>query len=235
MNGASSCCGDRKNGDFINSSPRLIPGVQSCCGDIINPSPLLVPGAKSWYDFYNAVPRSPLDLIACAATYEPTGGLISKGVLKNNSTILDPTATWQTDVMSVGGLPVCKALGTDDKEKEADAAQWNFSHKTWYESGNVAPPLHKVLFLRAGTDWKMSIPLQMTATLQTLFVTFRNNLATRGDAQGTIPVLELSIADNSAFILEVTLRFSAHVSMALIHTDSEESFRAYESEWLIVP
>jgi hypothetical protein len=234
MNGASSCCGDRKNGDIVNSTPRLIPGVQSCCGDIINPSPLLVPGAKSWYDFYNAVPRSPLDLIAYAATYEPTGGLISEGVFKNNSKILDPTATWQTDE-SFCGLPVCKALGTDDKEKEADAAQWNFSHKTWYESGNVAPPLHKVVFLRAGTDWKMSIPLQMTESHERLFVTFRNNLATRGDAQGTIPVLELSISGSEIFNLEVTLRFSAHVSMALIYTDSEESFGAYESEWLIVP
>jgi hypothetical protein len=185
---------------------------------------------QSWIDWRTSTPKNPLDLIAYA-TFDGTVGSYSL------STTYAPTGgAWQPNTWSINGSIVCAALGTDNIQKVANADQWNFAHQTQAPYSNPAPPLSKVIFLRGGTEWIMTIPINMAACSD-LQLSFRDNAGTRGDAQGTIPVLLWSGAIAGAtHVLKVTLKTTGQVVMGLKATDTGSGQPTmYESEWIIVP
>ena len=120
------------------------------CGSVMNTSkgPLSI---SSYYDLQNLCPKNPLDLIANATL----GGIA--GTLYNSANYRDVTWTEINGVVRVDAKPVLSALGTDNLEKIADAAQWNFTHLTWDSASAVPIPLRRTMFLRSGEEWKNTL------------------------------------------------------------------------------
>ena len=67
-------------------------------------------------------------------------------------------------------------------------------------------------------------------------LSYRDNAGTRGDAQGTVPVISFSgTSFTDPLVLYVTLKQVGHVSMGLRAIDNAGNWSMYESEWIIVP
>jgi hypothetical protein len=185
---------------------------------------------NSWIDWRNAMPQDPLDLIA----YATLNG--APGVYTLSTSYAPTGSAWQPNTWGINGSILCKALGTDNVQKQADADQWNFQHQTQVPFSNAAPPLKNVIFLRGGTEWKMQIPLDVVLCSD-IQLSFRDNAGTRGDAQEAIPVILWSGAFPTGLVtLEITLKTTAQAVMGFkaIDTGSGQP-TMYESEWIIVP
>lgn len=134
------------------------------------------------------------------------------------------------------GTPTCSALGTDSLQRVTDADQWNFSHMTRNSSAMLAPPLAKVIFLRGGVAWEMSIPINFGgATYNDLQLSFRDNAGTRGDYAGTVPVIAFQGLFTGAQTLALTLKRPGRISMGLRAIDLSGNWSMFEMEWIIVP
>ena len=137
---------------------------------------------RSWNDLASICPQDPRSLIADSTIAGTTG------TLYNSSTYA--SQTWAATPLSILSDPKISALETDNKQKVADADQWQFSHLTWNDSTNLAKPLQKVVFLRGGTDWLNTLSFDFGGTaIEEVQISFLNNASTRGDKQGTIPVI----------------------------------------------
>jgi hypothetical protein len=101
-----------------------------------------------------------LDLIAMASING------TAGALANSTLFASETWTDVGSVLKVSTKPVVSALGTDNAQKVADAAQWNFTHLTWNSASTVAFPLRRTMFLRAPMEWSNRITLTNTVTLE---------------------------------------------------------------------
>lgn len=132
--------------------------------------------------------------------------------------------------------PTCLALETDNQLKNAEALQWNMSHLTRSTLTNIPIPLEKVVFLRGGTEWQMQCNLDFGGDAVTnVSLTFRDNYGTRGDAQGTVPVISFPAGSfTNANVVLLTLRMLGRMSMALVGTVSGND-TMYESEWIVAP
>ena len=187
----------------------------------------------SWIDWADTMPKSPLDLIANARLGS------AQGVFAYSTTFSSPSGSTlpSASPIALSSDPICFALGTDNLQNVADAAQWNFAHQTRNSSTKLAPPLSKVIFLRAGTQWEMKIPLSLgPGTYVNFELSYRDNAGTRGDAQGTVPVISFSgTSFTDPLVLYVTLKQVGHVSMGLRAIDNAGNWSMYESEWIIVP
>ena len=126
-------------------------------------------GISSYYDFQNMCPKNPLDLIAMASING------TAGALANSTLFASETWTDVGSVLKVSTKPVVSALGTDNAQKVADAAQWNFIHLTWNSASTVAFPLRRTMFLRAGAEGTNRITLANTVTVQDPELSFLNN------------------------------------------------------------
>ncbi|MEO5929807.1 MAG: hypothetical protein ABIR47_07735 [Candidatus Kapaibacterium sp.] len=184
----------------------------------------------SWIDWSNVEPQNPLDLIANATL----NGV--QGTFARSSNYWNPSSWYSPgNPFTLANSPFCVALGTDSQQNIVDAAQWNMQHINANTTG--APPLRKVIFLRGGLNWEMHIPLAFGAS--TYIVTelsFRDNAGTRGDNQGTVPVISFSSASYTGNnTLNVTLKDFGRTVMGLLVKDNAGNFSMYESEWIIVP
>ena len=94
--------------------------------------------------------------------------------------------------------------------------------------------MRKLIFLRGGADWKMIIPLTFDSAWTDVMFSFRNNAATRGDAQGTVPVIRLTNTFSGAVDFEVVLNTFGHITVALVgQQDGQDTM--FEMEWVVVP
>lgn len=145
---------------------------------------------QSWYDFDDMTPQDPLDLIALAKLNTDVG------VPTNSLTYATPASgsVWITSPISISAGATVSTNATDSGMMVEDATQFNFSHKTASLGTGIAPPLRKVLFMRGGLQWSNSLLLLLPVSPQftDLQLSFLDNGATRGDAQGTIPVIRWS-------------------------------------------
>lgn len=195
--------------------------MDSCC---INPG-----AAQSWIDWAHAMPIAPFTLFQNALV-GTTAGAFTNSTNYNNS-------TWGANTVALksGQTPTCSALETTNAQKEADAAQWNFSHQTSNSSATLAPPLANTFFFRGGGDWQMSLPLDFGANTYTnLQLSFRDNAGTRGDAQGTVPVIEWTGSFSGATTLNFTLKAFGRFQLGL-RCDTGTTVSMYEFEAIIVP
>ncbi len=157
-------------------------------------------GSGSFVHDWNAAqaltPRSPLDVLLFAQLGETVG------TFERSTMYVAPVGGWVTNKESgepfwyLEAAPVCTAYATEQGEKVADAAQWMFDHKTMYTGSvseprepQVAPPATRVLYMRAGSEWKNTVGIRFSDNLSNVQLTFTRNLMTRGDEQGTYPVL----------------------------------------------
>ncbi len=194
----------------------------------------LVSGAvQSWNDLIVMSPADPRDLIGNAVI----AGTTVQFLRSNTFTI--STGSWIASPFALGpSAPVCAALGTDSLQCVEYANQWNFDHLTAKVGDSLmALPLLKVVFLRAGTQWKNIVRLNLgPATYNDLQLSYRDNAATRGDAQGTIPVISFTGGNLTGnIILEITLKRAGHFMMGLRGIDGSSNRSMYEMEWKVVP
>jgi hypothetical protein len=186
------------------------------------------PSIQSWLDLQAMMPKNPLDVLF----YAKLG--TTEGIPASSLYFHQPASgVWRDPFLVVTAKPTCYAAGTDDMQKVEEAVYWNFSHLTWYGDIDAPRALRKLLFLRAGIEWKMKIPLTFSSEWTNVMLGIRNNAATRGDAQGTIPVIGFTGAFSGAQELEVSIKPYGQVTMALVGTQSGDS-AMFEMEWAIV-
>lgn len=190
---------------------------------------------QSWLDIYNCAPRNPLDLIARATLVGGFGN--DAGVFTNSTTFATPPVSWvDLGPLPLTAAPTIAALGTDSQQNVADAQQYGFSHLSWNSSTLLAVPMRKVMFLKGGTQWAMSIPFSLGAvTASDIQLSFRDNAGTRGDFAGTIPVISWGTNLYTGSVqLVVTLKQTGDFMMMLRIINAVTSdWTAFEMEWRV--
>lgn len=75
-------------------------------------------------------------------------------------------------------------------------------HRTVNVAATVAPPLRKTVFMRAGIGWQNTVGINVgsSPTFASFQLSLLENAATRGDAQGTIPVFEWNSGPYSGLV-----------------------------------
>ena len=128
------------------------------------------------------------------------------GTVINSSSYAITAGTWTASPFTIVSNPLCVSLWTDSLHNAADATQWDFRHLTVQIDILSPVPPNKLNFLRGGTQWINKIGLNPgVATYNDLQWSFRDNGATRGDAQGTIPVISFTGGNwTGNVLLEVT-------------------------------
>jgi hypothetical protein len=184
-------------------------------------------GINSYYDLQNTCPKSPLDLIANASLGGNVGTLVQSTTFNNE--------TWADvgTLVAINSKPTITTLGGDHLQNAADAQQWMFSHLTWNNSSTVPFPLRRTVFLRAGTGWTNRIVLTFPSGIQEAQLSFLNNAATRGDKQGTIPVIGFSGTFTSPVALDIVLKQPGNVRMGLWLFNGT-NYYMFDMEWIIV-
>ena len=183
--------------------------------------------SQSWIDLQHAKPVDVLNLIADAYIGSTAGAFA-------NSSNYGTPGSWATNSFTITSAPTCAALGTDNLAKVADAAQWNFSHSTANVASTNAIPLRKVIFLRAGEQWQMTVPVSLGGSTYTdIQLSFLDNAATRGDAQGTVPVIQWTGSFTGDVSLKVTLKTPGKYTMGLRAVTGGNT-SMFEMEWIIV-
>ncbi len=184
-------------------------------------------GSGSFVHDWNAAqaltPRSPLDVLLFAQLGETVG------TFERSTMYVSPAHGWIANrddgqpLWFLETAPVCTANATEQGAMVADAAQWMFDHKTMYTSyvshprePQAAPPLTRVLTLRAGSEWKNAVGIRFNDELSNVQLTFTRNLMTRGDEQGTYPVLSFgTVPSETTRNLILTIATPGNYSLAL--------------------
>jgi hypothetical protein len=188
----------------------------------------------SWYDLQNMNPKNPLDLI-CYARLGVSLSTGTEGRLTNSTVFANSPVSSPISILA-GSIPTCYANGTDNKQKVEEAVQWNMAHLTRYiTEGTLPPSLGRLLFLRGGLEWNMAISLDFgETTYEALELSFLMNASTRGDDQGTIPVISFAGEYTGTKYLVITLKEFGHMRMGLRTLNGGNS-AMFEMDWIIVP
>ncbi len=202
-------------------------------GNFMRDGSCRIDSVASYYDFKNICPKSPLELISNAYIGE------SEGELAFSTTWYEPGVAWGEayPLVHIATAPLVEALGTDDKQKVADAVQWNFTRMTWDGDTGVPWPLQRMIFLRAGREWLNRITFEVVGdSLENLELGLLYNTATRGDSQGTVPVIAFPdyTAGTGTFTLDVVLIKPGLFRMGLFFTCLGTKY-LYDMEWFVVP
>jgi hypothetical protein len=148
--------------------------------------------------------------------------------------------TWIATPFQFTGSVVCTTLHTDDQLAVANAAQWTLRHQSENNAATVAPPVRKLLFVRAGRQWQMTIPINLgAATYSDLQISFRNNATSGGNftgtGTGTIPVILFSGGLTGTVNLVVTFAKQGRYMLAISARDGSSNWSMFEIECLVVP
>ena len=182
----------------------------------------------NWFDFLRTCPFDPRDLIAQAILNETVG----KFELSTNYIV---PGEWSVSPLSISSKPIVTALESNNQLKVADAAQWNFLNLTWNNSPSLAIPIRKVVFLRGINDWSNQLYLDFGENpITEVQLSFLMNAATRGDNQGTVPVIRWTglnlTGDNT---LSVVVRQLGIFSIGIWTYDGAEH-AMFETIWNVV-
>jgi len=175
---------------------------------------------QSWNDFNNTPPQDPLDLIALA-TLNAGGSTVGTWTLVTNYARPAGSSVWIASPFTIAGEVTVATNGTDQVQNISDASQWNFDHTTSNVASTLAPPLRKLVFMKAGTQWSNNLPLVLGAgTYTELQLSFLDNAATRGDAQGTIPVIRWAGSFTGVVTIDLVLKKSGRFTLGLLGVDN---------------
>lgn len=174
-----------------------------------------------------------LDLIAKATLNGITG------VYENATDFASQTWSATSAIAYDGSLtPDVRTVHTDDMQMVADAEQWNMQHVTRNVASTLPIPLRKVIFVRVGLEWEMRIPITITGTLTKVELGFRDDAGTRGDGQGTYPVITFDNGGSGftgSMYLVVTLKQMGNFSMLFWGKTAAPVYSTFEMEWIAVP
>ncbi len=149
---------------------------------------------ESFNDLSVRPPTDPLELISNVILTDTAS---EPGVWSLESTYIAPTggSVWIDSGIVIASVNTVTTNHSDNEQMVFDALAWNMAHqKTTDFASTTAPPLRKTIFMRAGEEWTNTLALTLPAspTFTELQLSFLDNAATRGDAQGTVPVFKFS-------------------------------------------
>lgn len=157
------------------------------------------------------------------------------GTFLNSTSFNTPPVAWTAAGIGYSGEPVVAALATDSGLAINNSDQFNFGHELRNQSALLAPPLQKVIFARAGTQWENLITLAFGGVTYTdLQLSFRDNAGTRGDAQGTIPVISWAGAFTGNQQLGLVFKQKTQVSLMIRAITSAGDWSAFEMEVKVI-
>ncbi len=190
---------------------------------------------NSWIDWAQSNPVNPLDIIAMARL--DMGVNHDVGVYLDTTTYSTPGSSWVASPFSYNGEPTLISYRTDQQGTVAEALQWNMSHLTRNSDANLAIPLRKVIFLKAGADWEMQIPLALGAgSYSDLQLSLLDNAGTRGDDQGTVPVISFTArAYTGSVTLSVSVKSPGILPVGFRAVSAAGDWSMFEMLWIIVP
>ena len=195
-----------------------------------------------WYEWEDANPQEITELVARADLQAGAGG----GGIGLKARVVDFAAqTWTISNLVLMQAPTVRTNGVDKGELVADAEYWMFDHKTWNSSVTLPIPLRKVVFLRAGTEWRNELRIIFPGPVaaDVIYLAMRNNAGTRGDAHGTYPVLKWSSIGTGitgAVQLYLDLKLPGRYNVVLwvkskpTGTPAAPQYSMYEMEWIVV-
>jgi hypothetical protein len=185
--------------------------------------------AQSWIDWIHASPATPLSLIVNAQLGATVGAFV------NSTNYNTGTLATNAVVIQSGQTPQVTALQSDNLGMVADAAQWNFQHLTANTAATLPAPLLKVLFMRAGSQWANTIPFNLGgSTFTNVQLGFRDNAATRGDAQATYPVIQWTGSFTGNTPMLITFTTGGRYSL-MLRCDTGSAVQYSEWEVVLVP
>lgn len=141
---------------------------------------------QSWNDFDNMTPRDPLELISLAML----GSSVGRWALSETYHRPSGASVWIASPITITNAAIT-ANGSDSDQQLSDAAQWNFQHIMTNSAATIAPPVRKIVFMKAGTAWTnvLNLAVGSSPAFTEFQLSFMDNAACRGDEQGTIPVI----------------------------------------------
>lgn len=112
---------------------------------------------------------------------------------------------WLSNFIQLIGPAFCSSLRSDDMLTVANAQQWNFRHQTIGEIQELPLPVRNWVFVRPGSKWQMSIPLNLgEQDFSNLELSYLASASTVGSFRERVPVIEFLSPPKG----EVELRFS---------------------------
>jgi len=195
--------------------------ADNCC--------IFPPQANNWIPWIHAMPMDPFNVILNAAIAG------AQGVLVNSSNYNNSTWATNTVVLKSGQTPTVTALETTNAQMQADAAQWNFRTQTNNVAATLAPPLLRAIFMRGGAPWQMTLPLDFGGnTFTNLQFSLLDNAGTRGDSQGTVPVIQWTGSFTGATTINLTFKTFGEFIFGLRCDTGGGTVMMYESRMKIV-
>ena len=165
-------------------------------------------------------PKDPLELISNVVLTD-TGS--ESGIWSLESTFLAPTgaSAWIDSGIVISSVNTVTTNHGDNEQMVFDAQAWNMAHqKSTNTDATTAPPLRHVVFMRAGEQWTNTLGLTFPSspTFTEVQLSFLENAATRGDAQGTVPVFKWSAGAPyaGAVTLAMTLKKRGRFSLGIM-------------------
>ena len=180
---------------------------------------------QSWNDFNRMSPQDPLDLIAFARLDHPAQEIGVWELTADYDTPVSPAVMIPSPIV-IAGENIVFTNGTDSGQNVSDADQWNFSHKTVNTASSLAPPLKKIVFMKAGIQWTNQLPLTfpVSPAFVDLQLSFMENAATRGDVQGTFPVIRWNTTTYTGIVLlNLILKRTGRFSLGLVGINNNSS------------
>lgn len=192
---------------------------------------------QSWNDFLTLPPADPLDLIEYATL--GVGAIPGTWALTNTYQQPNPPSTWGASPITITGEVGLISNDPTTAQTMFDGNAFNFSHTTANISANLAPPLRKIVFMKAGALWTNSLPLSFAGSPDVVDVqlSFMENAATRGDAQGTIPVLQWTGPMVGSQLLNLTLKHPGRFCLGIvtINNYSTPGWAMFELDVIVLP
>jgi hypothetical protein len=203
----------------MSARDELGGGVMNDCNDSA--------ALRSWYDIMIQEPQDPASIFAFAEIRFKDANeedVVVTGAPFRSLTYGRNSSAWQSDMALCSfPVPTCVANDSSDGVAISDADQWNFQHLTSIADPSRPPQLKNLVFVRAGLEWTTDVAFELLKGATLLELSLLTNAGTRGDAQGTIPVIRFThseFPEGTTIFLRVTVIQPCSVSVGLQSTAS---------------
>lgn len=164
----------------------------------------------SWYDLQNTEPKNPFEIISYAL-FDAT-----VGTLLYSTAFIHDGGTWSTSPITVGAASSSSVSAWNTTDDSGSAAQWSAQNQMTNNASDLATPLKSLVFLKAGNQWKNTIPLTFGSACTYLEVSFLDNAGTKGDDEGAVPVIRFEgPITAAAHILVLTTKMPGEILLGL--------------------
>lgn len=188
----------------------------------------------SWNDLLCQMPTDPREVLAMARL----GVNVGTWYLSPNYHLPSGASVWIPSPIVYSADVVVTTNSSDQQQMVFDAASWNMNNLSVNTLASTAPPLHKTIFVKGGIAWSNAISLNLGSSPQftELQLSIMENAATRGDAQGTIPVYRWASGPYSgAQTLNLVFNHTGRYTLGLmgINNNSTPDYSMFEMDVVV--